>query len=94
MFRVERFAATHAHRLVYRRWEIVYTTVDLLAAICFVVGSALFFDEATVYAATWLFLVGSVFFALRPMARFARELHLARLPLPEDDPAAKAGERP
>ena len=35
MFRVERFAATHAHRLVYRRWEIVYTTVDLLAAICF-----------------------------------------------------------
>ena len=79
MFRVERFAATHAHRLVYRRWEIVYTTVDLLAAICFVVGSALFFDEATVYAATWLFLIGSIFFGLRPTITLLREIAYMRV---------------
>jgi hypothetical protein len=41
--------------------------------------SALFLDEATVKAGTWLFIIGSVFFAGRPAVRLARELHLAGL---------------
>lgn len=85
MFSVERFSATVRHRQIYRRYEIAYTLCDLIAAILFVIGSALFFSAQTTTEATWMFLIGSIFFTLRPLARTARELHLARLPVPEDD---------
>jgi len=90
-FNAASFAASAAHRAVYRRYEIAYTTIDLIAGATFLVGSILFFWKATETAAIWLFVVGSVFFVLRPLARISRELELARLPMPEDDPANKPG---
>ena len=45
----------------------------------FVVGSILFFKESTTYAGTWLFLIGSVMFGLRPMIRLVREVRLVRM---------------
>jgi hypothetical protein len=35
-------------------------------------------------AGTWLFLIGSILFAVRPTIRLALELHLARLPVPDE----------
>ena len=61
------------HARTYALFEIAYTTVDFAAALCFVVGSVMFFSEAWVYPGTWLFLVGSVFFALKPTIRLVRE---------------------
>jgi len=90
-FNASNFTASAAHRAVYRRYEIAYTTIDLIAGATFLVGSVLFFWKATETAAIWLFVVGSVFFVLRPLARITRELELARLPVPEDDPARKPG---
>lgn len=58
----------------YALFEIAYTAVDFAAALLFVVGSLLFFDEATTRLGTWLFLVGSVCFALKPSLRLAREI--------------------
>lgn len=72
--------STRKHGKVYGQYQSVYDTVDLLAAIAFVVGSALFFSEKTQTTATWLFLIGSVFFAVRPMIHVARDFHMARLP--------------
>lgn len=62
----------------WARFEIAYTTVDFLAALLFLVGSVLFFDEATQRTGTWLFLIGSLFFALKPTLRLARELWFLR----------------
>jgi len=90
-FNASRFDASRAHRAVYRRYEIAYTSIDLVAGVAFLVGSVLFFWKATETAAIWLFVAGSLFFVLRPVARISRELELARLPLPEDDPAKQPG---
>ena len=51
------------------RYEIAFTIVDFLAASLFVIGSILFFNEPTVYAGTWLFLIGVYFLvSSRPSA--------------------------
>ena len=71
---------TRRHGEVYGNYQTVYDTVDALAAIAFIVGSVLFFKASTEVAATWLFLIGSVFFAVRPLVHVARDFHLAKLP--------------
>ena len=71
-------------RRVHCFYEKLYVTIDVLAAVCFVVGSVMFFSEAWQIPATWFFLVGSLFFLAKPLSRFLREFHLANLPLPTD----------
>lgn len=66
------------HRRIYLWHKIAYTTVDFLAAVLFIVGSILFFDDRTTYAGTWLFLTGSIFFALRPTTTLLREVAYVR----------------
>lgn len=48
---------------------------DFAAGFLFVVGSWLFFSESTTYIATWMFLIGSVFFAIQPTISLVHELH-------------------
>ena len=79
LFRSRRFDASPKHRQVYSAYEIAYSTVDLLAAVLFIIGSVLFLDKATMHGGTWLFIIGSVLFAARPAVRLARELHLSGL---------------
>lgn len=67
------------HARIYAAYEIAHTLVDFAAAVLFVIGSALFFSEATTYVATWMFLIGSLCFALKPSLRLARELHYLRI---------------
>ena len=64
---------------VYSLYELAYTAADFLAAMLFVTGSVLFFSEETKQSGTWLFLFGSLLFALKPSLRMAREIHLWRL---------------
>jgi len=91
-FHPKLFSATPEHIRVYGFYERLYTLVDFTAAIMFVIGSWLFFYPAEAVPATWLFLIGSICFAARPTVRVAREFHLARLPLPDDDAAANGDE--
>ncbi len=67
------------HARIFATYEIFHTLVDFAAAILFIIGSVLFFSEATTYVATWMFLIGSVCFALKPSIRLARELHYLRI---------------
>ena len=64
---------------LYAVYELIYTTVDFAAALQFVIGSILFFNDDTVVLGTWLFLVGSACFALRPTVHLAREIHYWRI---------------
>ncbi|WP_139173009.1 YrhK family protein [Marinobacter sp. AC-23] len=72
-------SASQKHVRIYAIYEVLFTLVDFAAAFQFIVGSVLFFNESTTYEATWLFLVGSICFALKPTIKVIRECHLLRL---------------
>ena len=69
---------THDEIVLRQRYEIASILNDLLIAIWFIVGSVLFFSAATTTAGTWLFLIGSVQLAVRPVIRLGRRVHLTR----------------
>ncbi len=79
-------ALSPRHLAVFWRYQVIRTLVDFGAAICFVVGSAFFFFSSTQLAADWLFLVGSVMFALKPTIDVVRSAHLRKLPGQADSP--------
>ena len=74
------------HLEIYWRYQVVRTAVDFAAAMCFLVGSAFFFFASMTVAADWLFLVGSILFAVKPTIDMIRSIHLRRLPIPHDSP--------
>ena len=69
----------HDELVIRRRYEVASILNDLLVAAWFVVGSVLFFSDATATAGTWCFLFGSIELAVRPALRLARHLHLQRI---------------
>ena len=77
-------SASPDHAELVRRYELARTVIEFLAAVTFVVGSIFFFYESLLFAGTWLFLIGSIFFAIRPSIRLLLELRLANLPVPEE----------
>ncbi|MEM6616095.1 MAG: YrhK family protein [Pseudomonadota bacterium] len=79
LFDPQNHTRTPQHRKVYAAYELAYTVVVVYAALLFIIGSILFFGEATTYIATWLFVAGSVLFGLRPTTKLLREIHYWRL---------------
>ncbi|SHI83457.1 YrhK family protein [Wenxinia saemankumensis] len=79
LFRHENRQRSERTKRYYARSELLYTIVDFGAALSFVVGSILFFWEATTIEATWLFLIGSILFAAKPTIRTVREIKLWRM---------------
>lgn len=74
LFAPENRTRTPRHARIWAAWEIVYTVVDFAAAFLFIIGSVFFFYASLTYWGTWMFLVGSVCFALKPTIRLIREL--------------------
>ncbi|MCP8900650.1 YrhK family protein [Gilvimarinus xylanilyticus] len=70
---------TERHRQITARYDLWYSLNDLGAGLMFVIGSILFFSEATQTPATWLFLTGSILFTVRPTIRVVQDIHLRRL---------------
>jgi len=68
------------HVEIFWRYQVVRTAVDFGAASCFVLGSVFFFYKSMTLAADWLFLVGSILFAVKPTIDMTRSVHLRRLP--------------
>ncbi|PCN47067.1 hypothetical protein Csp2054_13860 [Curtobacterium sp. 'Ferrero'] len=60
-------------------YETISIVNDVMVALWFVVGSILFFSEATSTVGTWFFLVGSVQLLIRPVIRLSRRVHLGRI---------------
>lgn len=69
------------------RYEVFSILNDALIAVWFVIGSVLFFFEATTTAGTWLFLLGSVQLMIRPVIRLSRRIHLSRVGGPATESA-------
>jgi hypothetical protein len=78
LFNPDNHTLTKRHKELYALFTIAYTIVDFIAALMFVIGSILFFNEDTTYVGTWLFLIGSVFFGLRPTITLMREIAYLR----------------
>lgn len=79
LFHPDNRTRSEAHKRAYALYELAYTINDFGAAALFVVGSILFFSEKTTYLGTWLFLIGSIMFGLRPMIKLMREIKLIRM---------------
>lgn len=79
IFNPENHLRSAQHKRIYALAELAYTVVDFSAATLFVVGSILFFSEDTTYLGTWLFLIGSVLFGLRPTIKLVREVAYIRV---------------
>ncbi len=79
LFRHEARQRTEDTRAVYAWFELIYTATDFAAALFFVLGSVFFFYDSLMDAGTWCFLIGSVFFALKPSLKLTREIKLYRM---------------
>ena len=73
------FHIGHEELVIRKRYEVVSIVNDILVALWFIVGSALFFSEDTTTLGTWFFLVGSIELLIRPLIRLSRRVHLARM---------------
>lgn len=79
IFHPQNNSASPEHERIYAIYEVWYTAVDFLAASLFLVGSVMFFWSSTQMPATWLFVIGSLCFALKPTLRLMRELTYLRM---------------
>ncbi|NYD40234.1 YrhK family protein [Nocardioides panaciterrulae] len=77
----------HDELVIRQRYEALSIANDVVIALWFLVGSILFFWESTTMAATWCFLLGSIEFLIRPVIRFARQVHIRRIGGSGLDPA-------
>lgn len=74
LFEPDQRNKTQKHKRIYAAFELAYTLVDFSAAVCFIIGSVMFFYEAWQTPGTWLFVIGSILFAVKPTLRLAREV--------------------
>ena len=79
LFRLNTQVRSEAAQKLYARFEIAYTFVDFGAALCFIIGSILFFFDWAQVPAIWFFLIGSFLFAAKPTLRLMREIKLYRM---------------
>lgn len=83
LFNRDNRSLTPAHEKTTTRYEIARTGIEFAAAVAFIVGSVFFFYDSLQYAGTWLFVIGSLLFAVRPAVRLAMEIQLVTLPREE-----------
>lgn len=69
----------HDELVIRKRYEVLSIVNDIFVALWFVVGSLLYFSDATTIPGTWCFLAGSVELLVRPVIRLTRRVHLRRV---------------
>ena len=60
LFKLSRHRRYVSDEEYYAWFELAYTTVDVCAALLFVVGSIMFFSTEWLTTGTWCFLIGSL----------------------------------
>jgi|TARA_R110002033_G_scaffold87544_4_gene137614 hypothetical protein len=67
------------HIELQRRYEAIGAINDLFIAIWFLVGSCFFLYDSLMYSGTWLFIVGSAQFLIKPLIKLASLIHVSRI---------------
>lgn len=65
--------------VIQKRYEFFYNLNEILIGILFVIGSIFFFWTATKVAGTWLFVIGSFEFLIRPFIKIGQKIHLQKI---------------
>ena len=66
--------------VIQRRYEVISIANDFVIALWFLVGSILFLFPQFEQAASWLIILGSFQFLIRPSIRLVRHIHLRKEP--------------
>ena len=74
---IDNLSASEAEHAIWEAYERVHIAFDFMAALLFVVGSVMFLYQSLQTPAIWCFIVGSVFFFVKPAIKVARKIHLA-----------------
>lgn len=64
---------------INRLYQLLHLLVDFSAAILFLVGSVLFLYPNLIEPGTWMFIVGSLFFSMKPTIKLCKFFHLRRI---------------
>lgn len=79
LFDPQNATASPEHRRLYSVYSTAINVINFLAAAMFVVGSIAFFYPSANLLACWMFLFGSIFFAVSPTVALIREIRLRQL---------------
>lgn len=60
-------------------YKLLYQINDVMLALFFIVGSFLFFSEATTFYGTVLFVIGSFELLIRPIITIVRDIHIYKI---------------
>ncbi|RXJ89020.1 hypothetical protein CRV01_10395 [Arcobacter sp. CECT 8983] len=63
--------------IIQRRYEFIGAFNDLLIAIWFLIGSIFFLNDSLMESGTWLFIVGSAQFLIKPLIKVASLIHVS-----------------
>lgn len=67
------------HVIIQQRYEAIGALNDLLIAMWFLIGSFFFLNNSLMESGTWLFIVGSTQFLIKPLVKLASLIHLGRI---------------
>lgn len=79
------------HIVIQRRYEALGALNDFLIAIWFLVGSVMFLSNSLRETGTWLFILGSTQFLVKPAIKLISLIHVKRIYDACSDKARKAG---
>ncbi|WP_227935359.1 YrhK family protein [Alkalihalobacillus deserti] len=65
--------------LIKKRYEFLSILNDVFIAVLFLIGSILFLWSSTEKTGIWLFIIASVFFLIRPLLQFIKEIHISKI---------------
>ncbi|MFD1797505.1 hypothetical protein FQV27_11895 [Paracoccus aurantiacus] len=78
-FRPDLNARSEEARVLKAKVEVAYTIANFVAAIFFLLGSIMAFWPSTGTLTTWMFILGSVVFAIKPTLNAWREVKLYQM---------------
>ncbi|SDE86085.1 YrhK-like protein [Paracoccus isoporae] len=78
-FRPDLNARSEEAKQFYAKVEFAYTLANFIAAIMFLIGSAMAFWPSTGTVSTWMFIFGSIVFAIKPTLNAWREWKLFQM---------------
>ncbi|XPV69821.1 MAG: YrhK family protein [Halarcobacter sp.] len=67
------------HIVLQRRYEAIGAINDLFIAIWFLVGSIFFLYDSLLHDGTWLFIIGSAQFLIKPLIKIVSLIHVSRI---------------
>lgn len=69
----------HYELEISKIYQLMYQINDIVIGLIFLIGSFLFFSEATTYYGTWLFVAGSILMLIRPFIAITHHFHLSKV---------------